>query len=396
MTSVIRTARLLVAPALLGAFAGCEADVPPEDELTEILVGANMELSGALPQVGESSLQAAELFVSDRNADGGLTIGEQTLPWTLAVGDNRTEIDAANAVAGTLILETDALALVGPNTSTLAIPAGGLAEELETPMVSPWSTNPATTAGRDWVFRAPFIDSYQGPVLAEFATAQYAASTACVLYASDDAYSSGIAESFRDEWVVLHGGGSVPAYESFETGETDFSVQLTAIRDSGCDVLFAPLFAPDVVRTVTQGDTLGVTAPVLGSDSWVTTGLLDDCAAACEGLFFSAHWVPTGATGATRDFIDLYEAEYGETPDDIAALTWDAMQVLEQGLINCGDLTGDLAMDRACVRAGIAAITGLAGVTGEISYAGSGDPEKCAVIGQIQGGAFVAVDEICP
>jgi branched-chain amino acid transport system substrate-binding protein len=379
------------------AAVGCEADEPGDMEAAAgLVIGANLELTGDLPEVGRSSRRAAELFVADRNGAGGLTLGEETLEWTLELRDNRDDVDAAAAAAAALSLETGVLALLGPNISTLAIPAGGIAEELETPMVSPWSTNPATTAGRDWVFRAAFVDTYQGPVLAEFATAQYSATTACVLYQSDDAYSSGIAAAFRDEWEVLHGDTSVLAYESFEGGETDFSAQLVLVRDSGCDVLFAPLFADEVIETVTQADTLGVAAPILGSDSWVSSGLLAACGALCDGIFFSAHYIATGATGVTRDFIDAYEAQYAEVPDDIAALTWDAMLVLEQGLVNCGDLTGDLLVDRACLRDGIAAIRGVEGVTGTIDYGITGDPQKCAVIGQIQGGEFVAVDEVCP
>lgn len=389
-----RTLAILCAAA---AAVGCAADEPGDmEEVVGLVIGANMELSGDLPEVGRSSRRAAQLFVADRNGAGGLSLGEQTLEWTLDIRDNRGSADAANAVAATLSLEAGVLALLGPNPSALAVPAGGVADELETPMVSPWSTNPATTAGRDWVFRSAFIDTYQGPVLAEFATGQYGATTACVLYQSDDAYSDGIAESFRDEWEVLHGDTSVLAYTSFEDGETDFSVQLGLIRDSGCDVLFAPLYADEVVEAVTQADTLGVVAPILGSDSWVSSGLLAACGAPCDGIFFSAHYIATGATGITRDFIDAYEAQYAEVPDDIAALTWDAMLVLEQGLINCGDLTGDLAVDRACLRDGIAAIRGVEGVTGTIDYGITGDPQKCAVIGQIQSGEFVAADEVCP
>ncbi len=396
----MRASPLLAGPAMLclaaTLTAGCEADPEEEAGVEPIVIGANIELSGLLPEVGLSSRRAAELFVRERNDAGGVALGDDQRPWTLMVRDNRNEVDAAAAVAGTLILESDALALLGPNPSTLAIPAGGLADELETPMVSPWSTNPATTQDRDWVFRAPFVDTYQGPVLVDFATAQYAATTACILHEEGDAASSGIAETFRAAWRALHGDSSVLADESLVSSDTSFSAQLTVIRDSGCEVLFAPLYAPDVVRTVTEAQMLGLTAPILGSDAWVTAGLLEACGAACDGYYFSAHYVATGATGVTKAFIDLYEATYGETPDDVAALTWDALLVIEQGLTNCGEITGDLALDRACLRDGIAMIVDLPGVTGAITYRDTGDPEKCVVIGQIQSGAFVAVDEVCP
>ncbi|HMB90157.1 MAG TPA: ABC transporter substrate-binding protein [Rhodothermales bacterium] len=376
------------------ALAGCDSSdsgVPDE-----VVVGASFELTGGLPVVGESARRAASLFVEDRNTGGGLTLGTDAYPWSLIVRDNEDIADRAVAVTSTLITEDDVLAVVGPNLSTLAIPAGAVAEAERTPLVTPWATNPDITAGRDWVFQAAFADAFQGPVLAEFATQQYGADTACVLFDRDEAYSSGIAESFRTAWEGLHGAGSIPAYESFGGGDDDITAPLTRIRDANCDVLFAPLFTDDVLRTVAEAQALGIAAPLLGSDSWVSAGLLEACGQMCEGLFAAAHYVPDGATGATAAFIAAYEAAYGATPDDIAALTWDALQVIEQGLKNCGALTGHLAEDRACLRGGIAAIRGLGGVTGAISYGDGGAPAKCVVIGQVQNGRFIAVDKVCP
>ncbi len=387
--------RCLALTALLATTAGCDSSDDPGTP-DALVIGANIEISGSLPVVGESSRRAADLFVESRNDAGGLRLGGTAYPWSLVVRDNEDDADAAVAVTRNLI-EAKVLAVAGPNISTLAIPAGAVAEELETPLITPWATDPGITAGRDWVFHAAFIDSYQGPVLARFASAQYAgASHACVLYDRDEVYSSGIAASFRSAWEGVHGTGSVAADESFANGETDFSDQLGRIRAADCDLLFAPVFTDDVIRTVMGAQALGISAPILGSDSWVSAGLLEACGAACEGIFVAAHYVPAGATGVTLDFIEAYEAAYGATPDDIAALTWDALLVIEQGLKNCGTLTDNLDENRACLRDGIAAVDRLEGVTGTISYDGSGDPAKCAVIGQVQNGVFVAVDEVCP
>jgi branched-chain amino acid transport system substrate-binding protein len=75
--------------------------------------------------------------------------------------------------------------MVGPNASVAAVPPGEVANERETPMISPWSTNPSTTLGRPWVFRVPYIDVFQGPILAAFAAEEFEAERACVLFASD-------------------------------------------------------------------------------------------------------------------------------------------------------------------------------------------------------------------
>lgn len=390
-----RRARALTTAMLLLPSAGCGFGSTDSGGVDVAQIGALLELTGALPEVGESSRRAAVLYIEALQGRGGVQVGGERVGLELVVRDNETDADVATSAARALI-EGGVLALLGPNTSTLAIAVGEVAEAEVTPLISPWSTNPATTAGRDWVFRAPFTDAYQGPVLAEFATAQFSAARACVLFESDEAYSSGLAETFAGAWAGIHGPGSVVAEESFPHGQTDIEEQLARIRDADCDVLFAPLYADDVVHAIPGAQAMGIEAPILGSDSWVSAGLIEACGEACEGVYVGAHFIPTGATGAAGAFVELYQDRWGAVPDDVAALTWDALQVIERGLENCGVLTGDLERDRACLRNGMAAVDDVAGVTGAIAYHGSGDPQKCVVIGRIQDGALSAVDEFCP
>ena len=134
-----------------------------------IKIGLNLELTGNIPKVGEHSRVAAEMFAEEVNAAGGLDVGGQKYMIQLVTEDNNATAEGATAVANKLITQDEVLVLVGPNASVAAVPAGEVANNLETPMISPWSTNPSTTAGRPWVFRVPFIDSFQGPILAGFA-----------------------------------------------------------------------------------------------------------------------------------------------------------------------------------------------------------------------------------
>ncbi|MCL4863832.1 MAG: ABC transporter substrate-binding protein, partial [Caldilineaceae bacterium] len=117
---------------------------------------------------------------------------------------------------------------------------------------------------------------------------------------------------------------------------------------------------------------------------------------ACDGYFFSTHYVASGATGATKEFIDKFTERHGEIPSDVGALTWDSMLLVVQALQNCGTITGNLANDRACVRDGMADISDFAGITGEMTFNDQGDPVKCAMIVQIQGDEVVFYDSVCP
>ena len=361
-----------------------------------IKIGLNLELTGSIPKVGEHSRVAAEMFAEEVNAAGGIELGGQTYTIELATEDNNGTAEGATAVANKLVTQDEILVMVGPNASVAAVPAGEVANNLETPMISPWSTNPNTTLNRPWVFRAPFLDPFQGPVVANFATAQFSADKACVLFDVASDYPKGLADNFRTAWETLHGPDSVVAFESFTSGDQDFSAQLTKIKATDCQVLFTPQYYSEVPLIVQQAQDLGITIPIVGSDSWGDPQLLELCGDACNGFFYSTHYVASGATGATKEFIDKFTARHNEVPSDVGALTWDSMQLVVQALQNCGELTGDLEQDRACVREGMAAISDFEGITGKMTFDNEGDPIKCAVIVQIQDGGVNFYESVCP
>lgn len=354
----------------------------------EIVVGLNAELTGSIPVVGQSSRNGAQLAVDQINAAGGLEVGGRRYTIRLVIEDN--EDDAASAVAATtkLITQNRVVAVVGPNASRNAVPAAQIAENMRTPLISPWSTNPATTAGKRYVFRAAFIDDFQGQVVAAFAREHLGAQTAAVLFDIASEYNKGIAEIFRESFQAL--GGRVVAWETYTTGDRDFSSQLTNIRAANPDVLFLPNYYSEVPLQVQQAQRLGISAHIIGSDSWGSAELLALGGAAMEGLFFTTHYAPDIATPVARRFIEAYTARYGSAPDDVAALTYDSFGLLFRAIQEAGRL------DREAVREALASITDFEGVTGKMSFTEAGDPIKSAVIIQIKGGKFTYYSSVDP
>ncbi len=327
-------ALFILASVLLSACGG--AAVPT------IKIGINAPITGDIPKVGEGTKFAAEMWLED--IGGELTVGGTTYPVELVIEDNESKGESAAAVNTKLITQDEVLVIVGPQSSKQAVPAGGVANDLETPMISPWSTNPATTLDRPWVFRTPFLDPFQGPVVANFVSEEFGFTKAAVLYDIASDYPKGLAEFFKTAWEDLHGAGSVVAYESFTTGDADFSAQLTNIIDSGAEFLFTPQYYNEVALIVQQAHELGFNQPIVGSDSWGSAETVNLCGEDCYGLFFSTHYAAEGATGATKAFIDEYNAKYGYVPDDVGALTWDSLNIVKQAIQDCGTITGDIAV----------------------------------------------------
>jgi len=360
-------------------------------------VGFNIELTGDIPKVGESSKFAAEMLKEKTNAAGGIKVGDKTFKVDFVYEDNEAKAESATSAALKLITQDQVVAVIGPNASKQAIPAGEVCNANKTPMVSPWSTNPKTTENRPYVFRACFLDPFQGPVAAKFVTEEFKAKKAAVLYDIASDYPKGLAEYFKKAFEEIHGAGSVVAFETFTTKDKDFSAQLTKIAASGADVLFTPQYYDEVPLIVKQAQELGFKKPIMGSDSWGSAELMSLCGDACKGYFFSTHYAAAGAKGATKEFIDQYKAKYGYVPDDVAALTWDATRLLLQAVQNTGGLSGNLEKDREAVREQLAKITDFDGITGKMTFKSHGDPVKCAVVVKIsQSGEFEFFKSACP
>jgi branched-chain amino acid transport system substrate-binding protein len=362
-----------------------------------IKIGINAEMTGDNPKVGEGTKYAAEMWLEDIKKAGGLKVGDKTFDVQVIIEDNEYKAESAVKAATKLITEDEVLVLVGPQTSSQAIPSGDVANNRKTPMISPWSTNPATTKDRPFVFRGCFLDPFQGPVLANFATEEFGFKKAAVLYDVASDYPKGLAEFFKKAWEDLHGPGSVVAFESFTTKDSDFSSQLTNIMNSGADVLFVPQYYSEVALIVPQAKELGWTKPILGSDAWASADLMKLCGDDCVGHFFSTHYAAAGATGKTKEFIDRYNKTYGYTPDDVAALTWDVLGIVQTSITNCGSISGDLEKDRQCVRDAMAKVKEYEGITGKMTFTEDGDPIKCAVIVKISPkGEFEFYKSVCP
>jgi branched-chain amino acid transport system substrate-binding protein len=360
----------------------------------QINIGFDIPLTGDNPDVGASSKNAAEMYLKNTPT---IDVGGKTYALNFIYEDNEYKAESAVKAMTKLITVDNVLGVVGPQSSSQAVPAGEVANNYATPMISPWSTNPNTTLNRPYVFRGCFLDPFQGPVLANFATEELGAKKAAVLFDIAADYPKGLAEFFKAAFEEIHGAGSVVAFESFTTGDKDFSAQLTNIVASGADVLFVPQYYSEVPLVVMGAKEMGWDKPILGSDSWGGGDLMGLCGDACKGYYFSTHYAAAGAQGATKAFIDAYQAAYGKTPDDVAALTWDSLGLMIQAIKDTGGLSGDIKADRTKVKDALAAVKNFPGITGAMTFTPEGDPKKCAVVVKINDeGQFAFHKSVCP
>lgn len=356
------------------------------EALTPISIGlvVAVETSGGLQTVN-----AVKMRVEEVNAEGGLAIGGRAYPVELHVENTANTPEGAMQAVQRLINQRSVAGLIGPNWSHTAIPVANYANNIGLPMISPGSTHPETTRNKPFVFRTAFLDSYQGKVMAGFARDDLQAASAAVLFDIANEYSRELAEVFSATFQEL--GGRVVAREYYTSGDQHYEQQLARIEASEPDVLFLPITDDDVRKLREQASALFTSTTALGTDSWTPEAVQD--IVELEGAYFCAHWHVKMATedAATTDFIRAYKESFGINPGNMAAQSFDAINLLFESFQMAGSTRAD------DVRRQLGEVEGYRGITGVFSYQNmDGNPEKPALIMQIGQGQVIPVKQVIP
>lgn len=369
----------LLLPFLL-VLSGCK---PKGDELK---IGVSAPLTGDISALGQSTRNAITLVQEE--AAAGLVLGGRPMKVRFIVEDDENKPESTATVFQKLISQDKVVAIIGSQSSKCSNAGAPIAEAARIPQVTPWSTNPNVTKGRKFIFRACFIDPFQGRVIAQFAIGRLKARTAAVVFDVASDYNKGIAEVFRDEFTRL--GGRIVGFETYNTKDTDFSAQLTKVKGANPEVLFLPNYFNEVPLQVQQARKLGLTATILGGDGWDNPELVMLGGAVMDGAYFSNHYSPDADSPVAKAFIAKYADRFKAVPDAAAALTYDSARLLLQAVAKAGKA------DPRAIRDALAATAGFQGVTGAISFAGTGDPVKGAVVIRIEKGKFVFDSAVNP
>src|SRR5881275_3489991 len=351
-----------------------------------IKIGEVGSMTGTEATFGTSSDRGIQLAVTEVNEGGGIK-GRQIQ--VIALDDEGKPEEAATA-ATRLIASEHVLALLGEVASTRSLFMAPKAQAAKVPMVSPSSTNEKVTAVGDYIFRACFIDPFQGYVMAKFATDTLKLKKAAILRDVRNDYSVGLAKVFNDNFTKL--GGQIVDNESYSSGDVDFKAQLTNIKGAAPNALYVPGYYTDVGLIARQAREVGLTVPLLGGDGWDSEKLYEIGGAALEGSYFSNHYSVDDPSPRIQEFVAKFKKEYGgQLPDSLAAQAYDAAGMLFEAMQKSSDLAGPN------VRQALADTKNFHGVTGDITLDASRNPLKPAVVLQVaKGGKYDFVTKIYP
>ncbi len=350
-----------------------------------IKIGVVGPLTGAVSTYGQSAQKGLQLLQKQVNGKGGVE-GKQ-INFIFADDENKP---ASSVTAGQkLMFDDKVVAIIGPMTSTCSNSLGPICQSNSVPMISPYATNPKVTQAGDFIFRTCFIDPFQGTVLAKFSTSNLKAKTAAVLYDNGNDYSKGLATYFISAFKAA--GGQVVDTETYNTGDKDFNTQLTKIAPKNPDVMILPDYYSTVSVIMKEARAAGIKATFLGGDGWDSSELYTIGGSAVDGAYYSNHYSPDDTSPKVVQFIKDFKAEYsGDTPDAIAALSYDAGQIVLDAIKNAGGKTDPQSLKEA-----MKATKG-SYVTGDITFDADRNPTKAAVILKCSGGKSTFFTKVNP
>ena len=390
MNSWKKMVRAVCAATLVtAAFAGCGNSGGSKSSGGDtIKVGALFELTGNVANYGTSTLNGFKMAVDEINAKGGVN-GKKI---EIVQADNKSEPSESGNAATKLVTRDKVVAVVGPATSGSVAAAEPILTANKIPLIAPCATAPEITVGKDgkvkqYVFRACFIDPYQGKIMADYAAKDLKLKKIAVFNDSSSDYSKGLAAVFKETFTG--DGGEIVAQEAFLSKDVDFKAALTKLKATKPDAIYIPGYYEEVSKIIKQAREVGITVPLLGSDGWDSPKLVDIAGkeATNKGYFTSAYTAQDKDPGVQK-FIESYKKAYNKTPDVFA------LQGYNAGLVLFNAMAQAKSTDGTKVAEALAKTKDFQVANGKFSYDDKHNPITTALILELKDGVQTLVKKI--
>ncbi|MBL8047788.1 MAG: ABC transporter substrate-binding protein [Chthonomonas sp.] len=338
-----------------------------------IKIGIVASSTGELKPWGEDSARGAQMAVDEINAAGG--IGGKKVQ--MLIGDSQSKAEQAKTAAEKL-LGDGVIALVGEVASGFTIQMAKVAYDKAVPVISVGATRTDLTDEGNHVFRVCYTDDFQGPLMAKFAYEELGLKNVALMTDQKQPYSQYLSKSFGEKFKAL--GGTIVGEESYESGQTQFSPQLTSLKAKNPDGLFLSGYFTEVGPIAQQAVQAGLKVKMLGGDGWDSSQLLTSGGDAILGGFFCNHYNNKETRPEVKTFLDKWKAKFGQEPGTtMAALGYDAMALTLDALKRAK------TMDSKALITAIDETVDFPGVSGKITLKGAnGNPEKRALVVEVR------------
>lgn len=341
----------------------------------EIVVGLNLELSGAISSYAKSTLDGIQLAVDEINAGGGL-LGKQI---KLVSYDNMTDTQSVPEGISRLVAKEHAVAILGPIASSNVLSAVEKTSLYGIPLITPTGTNPQCTIDetgktRPYIFRNVVTDQEQAKYAVSFAQNSLKTRSAAVIFDKRNDYSISIANEFVLD--VKNKDFIIKAQEGFnDITEDEIGSIIEKVMKQNPDVVFMPAYYAEAGQIIRELRLKGYSKPIIGTDGYDSSEILNIAGSeALQKVYFTNHYSDSDPAPGNVKFIKAFEDKYNYTPDTLAALGYESAYYLADAVTRAG------AADPAEITKALASTKDFQGLNGTWSIDDTHSPVKPIVI----------------
>ena len=324
----------------------------------EIVIGNLEDISGPTSVWGSAVTRGVELAAEKINGQGGIN-GAKIKMITL---DTKGDVQEAIKAFNRLVDQEKAVAVIGPPISNIGIGLAPIADAKKVAFVGSFA-DPRATVGEDGkVHPSMFLIQpstvQYGEIMASYAVEKLGLKKIAILYDQSNAYAVSLMAPFKAYAESV--GAKVVDEEIYGKTDRDYRTQLSKIKSSGADCVFAPNYIQGLVITAKQSQQLGLTMPFVGALDYAApfASLVNDPEAA-NNIYFANNY--SDSEPQLTEVRKAYKAKYNEDPINKVYLGYDKMLVVVEGIKKGGGATPDKIIE------GLNKVSGLQGTTGVIT-----------------------------
>ena len=369
----------LAAMVCASVLAGCGGK-KEEAKANEIKIGASFELTGNVANYGKAILSGAKMAFDEANAKGGV-LGKKIV---VIESDNKSEPSESGNSITKLVTQDKVVAVVGPATSGCVAAGSPITEANKIPHIAPSGTAPGLTVDNNgkvkpFMFRACFIDPFQGQVMAHFASNTLKVKNVAILMDSSSDYSKGLAQVFQE--TLEKAGGKIVTKEAFLSKDLDFKASLTKIKATNPEAVYVPGYYEEVSKIIKQAREIGLDVPMLGCDGWESPKLAEIAGKdALTSCYYVSAFSAQDTDPSVQAFIKAYKEKYQKEPDIFA------MQGYNAGLVVVDSIKRANSTDGTAIAKAMAETKDLPVASGKLTYDANHNPIISALIISLDGG----------
>ncbi len=347
-----------------------------------IKIGMSGPLTGGAAVYGLAVQHGAQIAIDEINALGGQQ-------YELLAEDDENDAEKGVNAFNTL-LDQGMQMMLGTVTTTPCIAVSAEAYSERVFMLTPSASSTKVIEGKDNMYQVCFTDPAQGSASAQYIVDNNLATKVGIIYNSGSDYSTGITQTFEEKAAEL--GLEVVAKQAFTSDDnTDYSVQVAAMKDAGAELVFLPIYYTPASQILKQANAIGYDTTFFGVDGM--DGILSlegfDTSLA-EGVMLLTPFSADAADEKTQKFVSTYQDLYGEVPNQFAADAYDGIYALYTACEKAG-ITAETSYADACdmLIAAFQEIT-VEGLTGTMTWAATGEVTKTPMAVVIENGVYVS------